>query len=136
MVQSLWAIVCPFLINLSVNLGFPGGWWWMVKMGLYPWALPKDGKGWVSCLQCRRPGFNSWVRKIPWRREWLPTPIFLPGEFHAQRSLAGYSPWGCKELDRTERLSVSVNLPYETTIWCLNIYLEEMKIHSYTKTWT
>ena len=36
-----------------------------------------------NLLQCRRPRFNPWVRKIPWRREWLPTPIFLPGEFHA-----------------------------------------------------
>ena len=42
------------------------------------------------CLQCRRPGFDPWVRKIPWRREWLPTPVFLPEEFHGQRSLEGY----------------------------------------------
>ena len=40
-------------------------------------------------------GFNPWVRKIPWRREWQPTPLVLPGEFHGQRSLVGYSPWGC-----------------------------------------
>ena len=39
-------------------------------------------------LQCRRPGFDLWVRKIPWRKEWLPTPVFLPGELHGQRSLA------------------------------------------------
>ena len=37
-----------------------------------------------------------------WRRKWQPTPVFLPGEFHGQKSLAGYSPWGCKELDTTE----------------------------------
>ena len=43
--------------------------------------------------QCRRCGFNPWVRKTPWRRAWLPTPLFLPGEFQGQRSLAGYSPW-------------------------------------------
>ena len=43
-----------------------------------------------------------WVRMIPWRREWLPTPVFLPGKFYGQRSLAGYSPWGCNELDTTE----------------------------------
>ena len=42
-------------------------------------------------------GFDPWVWKIPWRREWLPMPVFLPIEFHGQRSLAGYSPWGCKE---------------------------------------
>ena len=39
---------------------------------------------------------------LPWRREWQPTPIFLPGESHGQRSLVGYSPWGCKESDMTE----------------------------------
>ena len=41
------------------------------------------------CLQCRRPGFNPWVRKIPWRRKWQSTPVFLPGKSHGQRSLAG-----------------------------------------------
>jgi len=46
--------------------------------------------------------FNPWVRKIPWRRAWQPTPVFLPGESHGQRSLVGYSPWGCKELNWTE----------------------------------
>ena len=45
-------------------------------------------------------GFDPWVRKIPWRREWPPTPVFLPGESHGQRSLVG--PWGRKELDTTE----------------------------------
>ena len=52
--------------------------------------------------QYRRPRFNSWIRKIPWRREWLPTPVFLPGESNGHRSLVGYSPWGHTELDRTE----------------------------------
>ena len=46
-----------------------------------------------------RPRFSPWVGKIPWRREWLPTPVFLPGEFHGQRSPASYSPHGCKESD-------------------------------------
>ena len=53
----------------------------------------------------RRRGFNPWVRKIPWRRKWQPAPVFLPGEFHGRRSLVGYSPWGRKESDTTERLS-------------------------------
>ena len=48
------------------------------------------------CLQCRRPGFDSWVGKTPWRRKWQSTPVFLPGKSHGERSLAGYSPWGCK----------------------------------------
>ena len=45
---------------------------------------------------------QSLVGKIPWRREWKPTPVFLPGEFHGQKSLVGYSPKGRKELDTTE----------------------------------
>ena len=54
------------------------------------------------CLQCRRCRLDPWVRKIPWRRKWQPTPVFLPGESHGWRSLVGYSPWGHKESDRTE----------------------------------
>ena len=49
---------------------------------------------------------ETWVlsrlRKIPWRRKWQPTLVFLPGEFHGQRSLVGYGPWGRKELEMTE----------------------------------
>ena len=51
--------------------------------------------------QSRRGGFHPCVRKIPWRRAWQPTPVFLPGESHGQRSLVGCSPWGRKELDTT-----------------------------------
>ena len=59
------------------------------------------------CLQIRRPEFDPWVRKIPLRRECQPTPVFLPGEFHGQKSLEGYSPWGHKESDTTEQLTQS-----------------------------
>ena len=56
-------------------------------------------------MPCRRTRFDSWVRKMPWRKERKPTPVFFPGQPHGQRSLAGYSPWGQKELDTTERLT-------------------------------
>jgi len=58
------------------------------------WGFPggSDGKKKSAC-NAGVPGFNSWVRKTPWRRKWLLTPVFLPGEFHGQRSLAGYSAW-------------------------------------------
>ena len=56
-------------------------------------------------LQCGRPRFHHWVRKIPWRRDWLPTPGFLPGEAHGRRSLTVYGRWGHKESDSTERLT-------------------------------
>ena len=53
-------------------------------------------------MQCERPRFDTWAKKIPWRRKLQPTPVFLPGESHGQRSLAGDSPWGSKESDMTE----------------------------------
>ena len=56
--------------------------------------------------QCRRLRFDFWVRKIPWRRKWQPTPVLLAGKSHGQRSLLGYSPWVGKELDMTELLTL------------------------------
>jgi len=56
----------------------------------------------ASACQYRRRGFDPWAGKIPWRRKWQPIPVFLPGKFHEQRSLAAYSPWGHKELNMTE----------------------------------
>ena len=66
----------------------------------------------VVCLQCGRPGFDLWVGKIPWKRKWQPTPVFLPGESHGWRSLAGYSPGGCTESDTSERLHFHFLLLY------------------------
>ena len=74
----------------KLSLGFPGG---------------SDGKS--ICLQCRRPGFDPWIRRIPWRRKWQPTPVLLPGKFHGQRSLVSYSPRGRKESGTTERCHFS-----------------------------
>ena len=77
----------------SLFKGFPGG--WVVK------NLPAMQEMAISI-----PGiFNPWDRKILWRGKWLPTPVFLPGESHGQRRLAGYSPWVCKELDTTSQLN-------------------------------
>ena len=55
-----------------------------------------------QCRRCQRCEFNPWLGKIPWRRKWQPIPVLWPGEFHGQRSLVGYRPWGQKELDTTE----------------------------------
>ena len=71
-------------------------------------------------------GSISGSGKIPWRKKLQPTPIFLPGESHGQRSLVGYSPWGCKELDMTQRLShipgkihqASKQLTHWKSPWC------------------
>jgi len=58
----------------------------------------------ASAGRCKRYRFQSWVRKIPWRRAWQPTPVFLPGKSHGQRSLVGYSSWDHTELDMTEAI--------------------------------
>ena len=88
-----WMAIC-------VAGGFPGG---------------SDGKS--VCLQCGRPGFNLWVRKIPWRRKWQPTPVLLPGKFHGWRNLVDYSPWGRKESDTTEWLPLLCVFYIYFTLW-------------------
>ena len=61
------------------------------------------GKGPAGqCRRCKRSEFNPWIGRIPWRRKWHPSLVFLPGESHGQRNLVGYSPWGCKESNTTE----------------------------------
>ena len=70
----------------------------------YSYHFTSGIKHCLICLQCRRPGVDPWVRKIPWRMKWQPTPVLLPGKSHGQRSLVGYSPWGRKESDTTGRL--------------------------------
>ena len=89
----LECIICSFLTiplssffmqSIQYVQGFPGG---------------NSGKE-FTC-QCRRWKFNPWVTKIPWRREWQPTPVFLPGESHGQRILVGYSAQGRKKSDTT-----------------------------------
>ena len=76
---------------------------------IYQWTfrlLPYLGQGFSGGL---RAGIHPWVGKITWRREWQPTPVFLPGEFPGQRSLAGYSSWGCKESDTAKQLTLSLS---------------------------
>ena len=104
--------------------------WWCLEARAEPPAacvtkctgLPRtDGfptwlSGKESACQCRRHRFDPWVGKIPWRREWQPTPVFLPGESHGQRSLVGYSVWGYKELDMTEQLSMHT-CPGQRDFW-------------------
>ena len=68
--------------------------------GLPRWLVVKNLP--LNIGRCKRLGFDSWVTKSPWRRKWQPTPVFLPGECHGQRSLAGCSPYGCPESGTTE----------------------------------
>ena len=93
-------------------------WWWFFCFcfffffRLYSIIDLGGASGKEPICQCRthkRHKLDPWVGTIPWRRAWQPTPVFLPGESHGQRSLAGCSPWGCKESDTTERLHFSPN---------------------------
>ena len=70
--------------------------------GFPRWLTHKES----SCQgrKCKRWGFDPRIRKIPWKRKWQPVPVFLLEKFQGQRSLAGYSPWVCKESDTTEHL--------------------------------
>ena len=90
---------CSHFLKICCNI--------YIYMGL-PCLVPYLWSKQRICQQCKRPGFNHWVRKIPWRREWLLTPVFLTGESHGQRSLEGHNPWGHKELDTTEGLTLSL----------------------------
>ena len=80
--------------------------------------------------QCRTPGFNSQVGKIPWRRK--PTPLLLPGKY-GQRSLVGYSPWDRKESHTTEQIPFDFNLPQSLSFFNL-FYLLQKKFCIETKT--
>ena len=72
-------------------------------MGISGFPSSSLGKEYVcNAGDAGRRRFDAWVRKIPWRWAWKPTPVFLPGESHGQRTLAGYRPWGRKEADTTE----------------------------------
>ena len=75
-----------------------------VPMGAF--RIPRWLSGKEFTCQCRRHSFDTWVRKISWRREWQPTPVVLSGKSHGQRSLAGLSPWSCKESNTDEWLSM------------------------------
>ena len=75
---------------------------------LFKYSLTINGASLVTQIvkntsAMRNTRVGSLVQKDPWKREWLSTPIFVLGEFHGQRILAGYSPWAQKELDTTEQ---------------------------------
>ena len=82
------------------------------------WGFPGGTSGKEPACQCRRHRFSPWLRKIPWRRAWQFTPVFLPGESHEQRSLAGYSPWGgAKSRTQPKRLSTPLALKTGFQSW-------------------
>ena len=85
----IWSFDC-WSSSCTFGEGFlPGGASQIVQWKEFAW----------QCRRGKTHRFNPWAGKIPWRQKWLATPVFLPGTFHGQRSLAGYSPWGHQDLD-------------------------------------
>ena len=84
-------------------LPFLGRWRGLSLESHHPLVVLDGKEPACQCGNRRRHTFDPWVREVPWRRTWLPAPVFLPGGLYGQRSLAGYSPWGHKELDMTEQ---------------------------------
>ena len=74
---------------------------------------------------CKKRKFNPWVGKIPWRKKWQPTPIFLPWRFHEERSLADYSPWGCKKSNLTDCSQTYVNSTGNSAQYSAMIYMRK-----------
>ena len=96
------------------HYGFPGG--SVVK------NLP-------ASLPARRLRCDPWVRKIPWRGKWQPTPIFLPGKSHGQRSLAGYSPWGCKRAGHDLETNTQTHTSHYTFVQTPRMYITNREHH-------
>ena len=88
------------ILKWKIILDFLGGSFWGAVLGFCRWLSGKEST--CQCRRRRRLKFDPWVGKILWRRKWQPTPVFLLGESHGQRSLAGYSPWSHKEWDTAE----------------------------------
>jgi len=76
-----------------------------------------------TCKRYKRFRFNLWVRKIPWRRAWQPTPVFLPEESHRKRSLAGYSPWCIKKSDMTLHALICIKNLFKQISFLFNNFL-------------
>ena len=106
---------------------------------IHPGLHSDSTSGKEPACQCRsrkRCGFDPWVGKIPWRREWQPTPVFLPEKSHGQRSLVGYGPQGRKDSDTSEATQHSHvhslgPFAYTSLVYCLSILHENTHTHIY-----
>ena len=84
-------------------------------------SLPGGSDNKESACNSGDPSLIPGLGRSLWRREWIPTPVFLPGEFHGQRNLVGFGSWGCKESDTTDWLTLSLSLLIH--LWC-NVWSE------------
>ena len=81
---------------------------------------------WEQLNHTCRPWFDPWVRKITWRRAWQPTPVFLPGESHGQRSLVSYSPWGSQSVRHDWSNRACSEQTKSDNLGCTKLYLMEV----------
>ena len=112
------------------------------------WSFPGGTSGEEPTCQCKRHKtcrLDPWVRKIPWRRAWQPTPVFLPGESHGQRSPVDHSAWGCKELEMTEVTYHACTFVLKRNVFIywikwkqhqLNIFINQMKTERKSIRWS
>ena len=102
--SKLWVF---FFFSKTNSFLLKCGWFTMLYLfqELPRWLSGKESA--CQCRRCKRCRFDPWVRKIPWRRKWQPTLVFLPGKCHGQRSMVSCSLWGGKELDTTEHAWIS-----------------------------
>ena len=126
--QEYWSgVPSPSLARPLRSLNYWQGWegrsYLPENLTELVWPGHRDFKGFHYGSDCKEPACSAgdpgsiWVGKIPWSWEWLLTPIFLPGEFHRQRSLAGYSPWGHKESNIIEWLTLHFTDYTHLSVW-------------------
>ena len=124
--------ICLFCVYIYMNSIY---FHLFASMGFYAhlWtSLVTSGK--ESSCQCRRQRiheFDPWVGKIPGRREWQPTPLFLPEKYHEQRSLVGHSPWGHKRVGHN---LATKQQPWTFTYLCISLYIRVFISNSNKKT--
>ena len=125
LLHSIWQTLGPstllqktrfhfFLWPSNIPPGFPGG------------ASSKESA--CQSRRCKRCGFDPWVEKTLWSRKWQPSPVFLPRESHEQKSLVGYSPWGCRKSDTTEWVNTQYAIVY---MYYISFIHSSKQIHSY-----
>jgi len=111
-------------------------------INIFKWHIGKEST--CQCSRCKRHGFDPWVGKIPWRRKWQPTLVFLYGKSHGRRSLVGYRPWGSKDSDMIECLTrttpslknntSSLNLCFSQTLLYCHNYAQQITFSLYGQT--
>ena len=127
MVFILFWMIRGWHKNMHISRRCVCGIYWVRDFGYKYWFrwAPRWPSGKEPACHCRRRGFRPWVRKIPWRRKWQTTPVFLAVKSHGQRGLVGYSPWG-KKRARYDLVTKWKQLIQTLETWARSNYLESL----------